>query len=165
MRFSDPFGWVWGLATGVAPSHLRSPMQLYCRNPRTWPHVSERNRRVSSSEGGRSVSAAPPRDSKQRAGQGARLKRAIDAGLTGDKVPGFDPGAAPLGTDEESAGTPPVSEPHDRTVGSSRVPTELAADPNGNDRSFYRMQDRLIWPVIVVLILIVVGAALVAWLH
>lgn len=51
MRFSDPFGWVWGLATGVAPSHLRSPMQLYCRNPRTWPHVSERNRRVSSSEG------------------------------------------------------------------------------------------------------------------
>lgn len=26
MRFSDPFGWVWGLATGVAPSHVRSPM-------------------------------------------------------------------------------------------------------------------------------------------
>jgi len=27
------------------------------------------------------------------------------------------------------------------------------------------MQDRLIWPAIIVLILIVVGAALVVWLH
>ena len=36
----------------------------------------------------------------------AELKASIDAGRTGDKVPGFDPAAAPLGTDEEAAGTP-----------------------------------------------------------
>ena len=34
------------------------------------------------------------------------LKADIDAGRTGDKTPGFDPGAAPLGTDAEAAGAP-----------------------------------------------------------
>src|SRR5437762_9137480 len=99
------------------------------------------------------MSEARPRDSKQRAARGPRLKHAIDAGRTGDKVPGFDPGAAPLGTDEESAGTPPVSDADDRTAGRLRAPAELAADPKGNDRSRYRVQDRLIWPAIVALIL------------
>jgi hypothetical protein len=36
----------------------------------------------------------------------ARLRRDIDAGRTGDKVSWPDPAAAPLGTDEEAAGTP-----------------------------------------------------------
>jgi hypothetical protein len=36
----------------------------------------------------------------------AQLKADINAGLTGEKVPGFDPATAPLGTDEEAAGTP-----------------------------------------------------------
>lgn len=35
-----------------------------------------------------------------------QLRDAIDDGLTGDKVPAGDPAAAPLGTDEEAAGTP-----------------------------------------------------------
>ena len=35
-----------------------------------------------------------------------RLRRDIDAGRTGDKSPGSDPAAAPLGTDDEAAGTP-----------------------------------------------------------
>ncbi|MFZ5779947.1 MAG: hypothetical protein ACOY4R_07035 [Pseudomonadota bacterium] len=35
-----------------------------------------------------------------------RLRSDIDAGKTGDKTPGIDPAAAPLGTDEEAAGTP-----------------------------------------------------------
>lgn len=39
----------------------------------------------------------------------AQIKGDIDAGETGDKTPGFDPGAAPLGTDEEAAG--PVISP------------------------------------------------------
>jgi hypothetical protein len=39
-----------------------------------------------------------------------QLRFAIDCGRTGDKIPGFDPAAAPLGTDEEAAGTPPGSE-------------------------------------------------------
>jgi hypothetical protein len=35
------------------------------------------------------------------------LKGDIDSGRTGDKNPVFDPGMAPLGTDDEAAGTPP----------------------------------------------------------
>lgn len=36
----------------------------------------------------------------------SRLKNDINSGHTGDKVRAFDPAAAPLGTDEEAAGTP-----------------------------------------------------------
>jgi hypothetical protein len=35
-----------------------------------------------------------------------RLRADIDRGRTGDKFPWPDPAAAPLGTDEEAAGTP-----------------------------------------------------------
>ena len=35
-----------------------------------------------------------------------RLRADIDGGRTGDKVQTLDPAAAPLGTDEEAAGTP-----------------------------------------------------------
>ncbi len=38
----------------------------------------------------------------------ARLRRAIDSGRTGDKVDFPDPAVAPLGTDDEAAGTPPT---------------------------------------------------------
>jgi len=37
----------------------------------------------------------------------AQLKDDIDSGRTGDKVAGLDPGAAPLGTDEEAGGAAP----------------------------------------------------------
>jgi hypothetical protein len=40
----------------------------------------------------------------------AQLKADIDAGRTGDKLTGFDPAAAPLGTDDEAGGSPPT--PH-----------------------------------------------------
>jgi hypothetical protein len=43
----------------------------------------------------------PPRSTS------AQLRDDIDSGRTGDKVPWSDPAAAPLGTDEEAAGTPP----------------------------------------------------------
>jgi hypothetical protein len=36
----------------------------------------------------------------------SRLRHDIDSGRTGDKIPVVDPAAAPLGTDEEAAGTP-----------------------------------------------------------
>ena len=36
------------------------------------------------------------------------LRVDIDRGVTGDKIPGSDPAAAPLGTDAEAAGTPPT---------------------------------------------------------
>lgn len=35
-----------------------------------------------------------------------QLRDAIDRGRAGDKVPSYDPAAAPLGSDEEAAGTP-----------------------------------------------------------
>jgi hypothetical protein len=35
-----------------------------------------------------------------------QLRSDIDSGRTGDKVPASDPAAAPLGADEEAAGTP-----------------------------------------------------------
>ncbi len=38
------------------------------------------------------------------------LKGAIDSGRTGDKVAFPDPGAAPLGTDDEAAGTPDTAD-------------------------------------------------------
>ena len=40
----------------------------------------------------------------------AHLRDAIDRGRTGSKVPARDPSAAPLGTDDEAAGTPPTTE-------------------------------------------------------
>lgn len=45
-------------------------------------------------------------DPEARGSTSAQLKDDIDAGRTGDKVAAFDPAAAPLGTDEEAAGTP-----------------------------------------------------------
>lgn len=40
----------------------------------------------------------------------AHLKHDIDSGRTGDKAGGFDPGAAPLGTDAEAGGAPPTAQ-------------------------------------------------------
>lgn len=39
----------------------------------------------------------------------AQEKARIDRGAHGDKVPGFDPAAAPLGTDEEASGFSPIT--------------------------------------------------------
>jgi hypothetical protein len=43
-------------------------------------------------------------NSRRRPSNLAQEKSRIDRGEQGDKAPGFDPGAAPLGTDEEAAG-------------------------------------------------------------
>ena len=37
------------------------------------------------------------------------LRRDIEAGATGDKLPMLDPAASPLGTDDEAGGVPPTS--------------------------------------------------------
>lgn len=39
-----------------------------------------------------------------------QLRHAIDSGRTGDKTAASDPAAAPLGTDDEAAGTPATPE-------------------------------------------------------
>lgn len=45
-----------------------------------------------------------------------RLRSDIDEGRTGDKVRYPDPAAAPLGSDDEAAGTPPTEEQRKREV-------------------------------------------------
>lgn len=50
------------------------------------------------------------REDEVSGGGVARLRDDIDSGRTGDKVAAPDPAAAPLGTDDEAAGTPPRAE-------------------------------------------------------
>jgi hypothetical protein len=47
-----------------------------------------------------------------------RLRREIDSGRTGDKTPFTDPAAAPLGADDEAAGTPPTKDRTDAALAS-----------------------------------------------
>lgn len=71
----------------------------------------------------------------------AQLRDDIDRGRTGDKVAGFDPAAAPLGTDEEAGGarTDPVLVSQMRQTERANVNTndahaaspELAPDAKG----------------------------------
>jgi hypothetical protein len=95
-----------------------------------------------------------------------RRKAAIDRGLTADKVPGFDPAAAPLDTDAETAGAPPVAAEPPLPEEVRDEPADLAADPGGTDRRRYRMQDRMVWPAIVVAVQFaaaIIVAVLIDW--
>lgn len=107
-----------------------------------------------------------PQRRKQRGPAAAnRRKAATDRGLTADKVPGFDPAAAPLATDAETVGAPPVAAVEPAVPETARAdPAGLAADPGGTERRRYRyrMQDRMAWPVIAaVLIAIAIIAAII----
>ena len=68
-----------------------------------------------------------------------RLRADIDGGRTGDKVAGSDPAAAPLGTDDEAAGTPPrpedvaVARTHELKHGGRQ------SDENGSSVLLYMM--------------------------
>ncbi|TWB71861.1 hypothetical protein FBZ87_106105 [Nitrospirillum amazonense] len=57
---------------------------------------------------GQTRNKGPSDDPRAHSVDGAtsRLREDIDSGRTGDKVDYPDPAAAPLGTDEEAAGTP-----------------------------------------------------------
>jgi hypothetical protein len=59
---------------------------------------------------------------KQKVGNPSLLRGAIDRGLSGDKAGFPDPAAAPLGTDDEAAGTPNSRE---------QVARSLAAEVGG----------------------------------
>ena len=58
----------------------------------------------------------------KNASAAARLRHAIDSGNTGDKVNYPDPAAAPLGTDDEAAGTRPVISEADIQAETTRPP-------------------------------------------
>jgi len=60
----------------------------------------------------------------------SQLRADIDSGKTGDKVAWPDPAAAPLGTDEEAAGTPISSEAVATARAQERTPlTQPRRDP------------------------------------
>jgi|SRR5690606_10094276 len=72
-------------------------------------------------------------DNKRQPGQAKRqsaeVRGNIQKGYTGDKIPGFDPAAAPLETDAEAAGT---SEPLPGKEALNRGPSIGNADANAS---------------------------------
>jgi hypothetical protein len=80
-------------------------------------------------------------------------------------VAGFDPAAAPLGTDAETVGSPPVAAEPPLPDRAHADPAGLAADPSGTGRSRYRIQDRMVWPTVaaVLIALAIIIAVLFAW--
>jgi hypothetical protein len=65
----------------------------------------------------------------------AQLRHDIDSGRTGSKINFPDPAAAPLGTDDEAAGTPPSAEAVSlaRRQEAARPATGARANPDGLD--------------------------------
>ena len=86
----------------------------------------------------------------------AKLKHDIDRGRGGNKVDSIDPAAAPLGTDEEAAGTPPssssVAQAHQDEIGSAPVTSER----RDSDHAV------LIYVAVIAMIVLVVGMGI--WL-
>ena len=69
-----------------------------------------------------------------------QLRHDIDSGRTGDKAPGFDLAVAPLGTDDEAAGTPVSAE----VVGQLRA-AEMAAGLKSTFAPDKAPTDRALW--------------------
>ena len=89
-----------------------------------------------------------------------QLKADIDAGKTGDKIDqGFDPGLAPLGTDDEASGTRPTPE-------EVRLARELEASGAARQPAEQgRRNSRPVFPVVAVLsaaLLVLIVAVLTA---
>ncbi|MDF2120580.1 hypothetical protein PY365_33955 [Roseiarcaceae bacterium H3SJ34-1] len=81
-----------------------------------------------------------------------QLRAVIDRGKTGDKVPAADPAAAPLGTDEEAAGTPLSRSAIEMAYRSEIARRDADLDP----------QRSVVTAVIVAVCIVVAGIALVA---
>jgi uncharacterized protein HemX len=82
----------------------------------------------------------------------AQLRDDIDAGRTGDKVDWPDPAAAPLGTDEEAAGTPPEA---------SAVETALRLELSRSSKSIAQRGVGAGW--LLIAFAVALGMGLVAW--
>jgi hypothetical protein len=83
----------------------------------------------------------------------AQLRDDIDAGRTGDKVDWPDPAAAPLGTDEEAAGTPPEA---------SAVETALRLELSRSSKSIAHRGVGAGW--LLIAFATALGVGLVAWI-
>ena len=96
-----------------ARNRARDPrdMEAGARDPRDTRPSGEHPAPIAPSPGDLPPGDLPPGDLPPvRPGApptSAELRDRIDRGQTGDKVPVVDPAAAPLGTDDEAAGTPP----------------------------------------------------------
>lgn len=88
----------------------------------------------------------------------AHLKQDIAGGATGDKIPMLDPAAAPLGTDDEAAGTPPTW----REVAEARAAER--ATSRGLERPADRGEDRHRLRLIGALLALVALGAAALWL-
>ena len=89
-----------------------------------------------------------------------RLRADIDSGKTGDKSPGLDPAAAPLGTDDEAAGTPvPNDIAEQMRVRESRPDGERMARQNGTTAYHDTVSSGRV-PMTKGLLLLAIGAAL-----
>jgi hypothetical protein len=78
-----------------------------------------------------------------------QLRAAIDSGRTGDKVAYPDPAAAPLGADDEAAGTPPAP---------SAIRQTMARETSRRRQSRSRPDQRGFW--ILIGLMVVIGVAL-----
>jgi hypothetical protein len=81
----------------------------------------------------------------------SHLRLAIDSGATADKVPAADPAAAPLGTDDEAAGTPPTRRQVERSLRQEVSPASTRPSP---DRG-----GLWLWTAAAVLLIIVAAVA------
>lgn len=102
--------------------------------------------------GSEPVPPVPPADEPPTA---AQLRHEIDRGAGADKVSYPDPAAAPLGTDDEAAGTPPTPEQLGTAAGEER--RVLPEPPRRSDPLNPTRKNWLIWAagaVIVLLLLI-----------
>ncbi|WP_309084781.1 hypothetical protein [Chelativorans sp.] len=81
-----------------------------------------------------------------------RLRADIDEGRTGEKIAYPDPAAAPLGADDEAAGTPPTAEQRRQ---------ELENRPEGKAQTRKEPGSLLLYGLLIVGIGFVVVAALV----
>jgi hypothetical protein len=76
-----------------------------------------------------------------------QLRNAIDTGKTGEKVAFPDPAAAPLGTDDEAAGTPPTSERVRMALTHEyRAPAEPTSSARCSFYSFGSLRSRAVRP-------------------
>ncbi|EAQ01543.1 hypothetical protein OB2597_01602 [Pseudooceanicola batsensis HTCC2597] len=98
----------------------------------------------------------------RRSATPSQLREVIDRGGAGDKVAFSDPAAAPLGTDDEAAGTPPSPEQVEKAA-AAEARRDLPADSKKGPEQLQgnRLKPGTISLVVLVLIAVL---ALVAWL-
>jgi hypothetical protein len=113
---------------------------------------------------------SPLRSDPQSGGRTAQLRSAIDSGRTGDKVGVSDPAAAPLGTDEEAAGTPvPSAQAAAALEHETNAGIQLHADARGRvDPHRPREKHQRPYAMIMLLAVLLVAAAVFAstlWLR